>query len=224
MKYTQLAVALLAGTVLSACSHLPTKSDSSSVVVRKHAHADGTWADNYVNLLQSGKQTSHADFAKLKATLDDIRLQANATYAYIIMPIKDGKADINGDIHGDFMLTIDGSEEPEEWGETYDSEVQFIEAWQGSPSVARSAWDDDGATQWSTFAPIYDSQGKVIGLLGLDFPVDDVIATHPEWNRDDKRWNGYTDKITGEIPTAIKEKTSHIKALVAKHAKTLSGK
>lgn len=182
-----------------------------------------SWASRYVELLTSGQATDHPYYPELHARLNQIRLESGATYAYIIMPTTNDKPSITGNVRGKFALTIDGTDEPDEWGELYDSEVQFIEAWQGKPSVARSAWDDDDGEQlWSGFAPIYDQNRRVVALLGIDYPASDLIKKHPQWNRDNKKWNGYTDKIKGKVPPAVQKHMNLVKGIATKYAKQLS--
>ncbi len=199
--------------IMTACDD----SDSKSV-------KNTAWADSYAELISSGKSIDHDNFENLQKKLDSIRKESGATYVYVIMPIKDKEASMKGDPNGDFMLTIDGSEEPEDWGVVYDAEVQFAEAWNGEVSAARSAWSDGDEACWSAFAPVYDEDGNVVCLLGIDYPATDVTEKYPEWNRDNAGWNGFTDEITGDIPQEIQEKINTIKTIVEKHAKELSTK
>lgn len=217
----QLAFTLLITSLLSltACQTLNHNQPKTTTAITQ-----SSWAKDYLELLNSGQEINHQHYTKLYKTLNDINSKSGATYTYIVMPIKNGKASIQGDPNGDFMLTIDGSDEPEAWTTTYDHETQFTEAWQGQIALARSAWrDDDGSALWSVFAPIYHN-GQVIALLGLDYPADDVISQHPEWNRDDPRWNGFTDTIAGNIPPAIQQKRTALTKLAKQYAKEINQK
>lgn len=214
----RLTFTLLMTSVLSltACQTIHPTTPKTATITQSG------WAKEYLELLNSGQDINHKHYTKLYKTLNDINTKSGATYTYIIMPIEHGKASINGNPKGDFMLTLDGSDEPEEWATVYEHEVQFTEAWQGQIALARSAWrDDDGSVLWSAFAPIYHN-GQVIALLGIDYPADDVISKHPEWNRDDPRWNGFTDKITGKIPPTIQQKRTALTKLMKQYAKELN--
>lgn len=198
---------------LSACSS--SKKDEASAAVT-------TWGDAYTTLMESGKESEHESFKQLQKILNDVRTNSGATYSYVIMPISNEKASLDGDAKGDFMLTIDGSEVPEDWGVVYHNEIQFTEAWEGKTSAARSAWDDGDNQCWSAFSPVYNSKGKIVCLLGIDYPATELITKYPEWNRNSDSWNGYTDEISGEIPQEVQQKIDEVKSIVEKYAKELS--
>lgn len=174
------------------------------------------WGDEFVKILESNEKESHPLYEKLRQKLSDIRVESEATYVYALVPAN------KDDANSPFMLTVDGSEEAEEWGITYNYEVQFSEAWNGKVSTARSAWKDGDSHQWSAFAPIYDSNKKIVALLGLDYPVTELIELYPEWSRDSETWNGYTDEITGDIPEEIKENIEILKFLVEGYSTILN--
>ena len=158
---------------------------------------DAGWGDDYVALLESGEARDYADYDSMKAVLDDIRIESGATYVYVMTPATEGEPDINGTYtsDGSFVITVDGSEDPDDWGVDYGWEIQFTEAWEGMAAAARSAWiNDEAGTNhdicWSAFAPVYDSEGNVVCILGIDYPCADVLNDYPEWNRDMEEWNG----------------------------------
>lgn len=181
-----------------------------------------SWGERYFQLLNSNEESKNKYYEELRKELSDIRVESKATYVYVLMPIKDSKASIDGDVEGAYMLTIDGSEVTEDWGVTYDYEVQFKEAWLGEISAARSAWTDGDSFNWSAFAPIYNKEGKVVAILGVDYPAKDVIDLYPEWNRDGDKWNGYKDEIKEAIPAEIQAKIDEVKAIAEKYATKLS--
>ena len=183
-----------------------------------------TWADQYVALLDSGEARDYADYDAMKAKLDDIRIATGATYVYVLTPGTDGTPDIAGESgeEGAYLITVDGSEDPDDWAVDYGWEVQFTEAWEGTPAAARSAWNDSDELQcWSAFAPVYDSEGTVVALLGIDYPCTDVAQANPEWNRDAAEWNGFEDEITGEVPADVAAIREYVTNLAAKYAATL---
>ncbi len=191
--------------------------------------AEATWADKYVALLDSGEARDYEGYDEMKATLDTIRTDIGATYVYVLTP---GDADGNFDYNSDgaegthFLISVDGSEEPDDWAVDYEWEIQFTEAWEGTPAAARSAWDNYGDGYcWSSFAPVYDSEGKVVCLLGVDYPCTEVIEEYPEWNRDAEEgvWNGFEDEITGDVPTAVSDMRQLVTDYATKAAAQLSG-
>ena len=185
-----------------------------------------TWADTYTALLTSEEARDFAEYDALKATLDDIRIATGATYVYVLTPAgSDGKTPDETGVateEGSFLITVDGSEEPDDWGVDYGWEIQFTEAWEGTPAAARSAWDNYGEGYcWSAFAPVYNSNGAVVCLLGFDYPCDEVIAANPEWNRDGDAWNGFEDEITGDVPQDVADMREYVTDLAAKYAAAL---
>ncbi|MBP3384585.1 MAG: hypothetical protein J6M22_03865 [Firmicutes bacterium] len=191
--------------------------------------AESTWGDRYAAVLDSGEARDHADYQALADELIQIRDECGATYVYVMTPADaDGNPSADGDYSkdGTFLLTAEGSEDPDDWATDYGWEIQFTEAWEGTPAAARSAWseDDEGTTGcWSAFAPIYDSEGTVVAILGIDYPADDIIVNYPEWDRYNDNWNGYEEEITGEVPADVADMISYTTAVANKYAQTLSG-
>ncbi|MDR1536691.1 MAG: S-layer homology domain-containing protein [Clostridiales bacterium] len=146
------------------------------------ARLDGAYGDAYSALLAEGQGRADKNYADLAATLNGFRMESGARYVYIL-------TDVNPD--DSFLeITVDGSEEPDEWMRQYEIEGQFLVALSGRPAAAKSAWeDDDGIPVWSAFAPVRDSKGVVAGILGVDSPAE-AISSYPEWNRDNEAWNG----------------------------------
>lgn len=187
--------------------------------------AEATWGDRYVALLDSGEARDYEDYDAMQAELAAIAEEIGATYVYVLTPGTDGVPDIAGKSGegAHYLITVDGCDDPDPWAENYGWEIQFTEAWEGTPAAARSAWDDGGAYCWSAFAPVYDSEGNVVCLLGIDYPCDEVVAANPEWNRDCSDWNGFEDEITGDVPQDVADMRELVTLYAAKYAKILSG-
>ncbi len=137
----------------------------------------GEWADQHVELVEAGDGQDNNLYWALKPTLDDFRIESGAYYVYCMMP----------DENGDYLITVDGSEEPEDWMTNYGFEVPFGEAWGGEVAATRSGWDDD-VPIWSCFAPVYNSGDEVVAIVGIDMPCK-ILEDYPEWNRDRDQWN-----------------------------------
>lgn len=158
---------------------------------------DSSWGDQYIDLIQSGKAREYTDYASMVEVLSDYRKDCGATYIYTLSPDVDGKPALSSEDTNKqpFLITVDGCEDPDEWGTEYEWEIQFTEAWEGAAASARSAWDNDGDGYcWSAFAPVSDSKGNVVCILGIDYPCNELIKAFPEWNRDDEKWCGYEGK------------------------------
>lgn len=188
---------------------------------------DATWGDKYQTLIESGEARDAENYDEMKAELDSIREEIGATYVYAMSPSKDGEPSLDGDVtsEGSFVITIDGSEEPDDWGVDYGWEVQFEEAWNGEAAAARSAWEDsdDGMDLcWSAFAPVYNSDGEVVCILGIDYPANEVVD-YRAWDRDSDEWNKFEDEITGEIPAVIEDLIEKVTDYAEEYAAKLSG-
>ena len=67
--------------------------------------------------------------------------------------------------------------------------VEFFESVEyRSPDDTTPGWDDD-VPCWSCFAPVYNSAGEVVCIVGMDMPCE-LLEDYPEWNRDREEWNG----------------------------------
>lgn len=160
------------------------KDKAIAVVADSATQLNGEYADKFVALMDSNEGREWAGYEELKATLDNIRETTGSTYVYIL---------VDTDPEDKFFeITVDGSPEPDPWMEPYDLEGQFTDAMNGTPTAALSAWYDDPDNAkdptWSAFAPIYDTKGTIVAILGVDYPAPE-ITDYPEWNRDAPEWN-----------------------------------
>ncbi|MGL5972868.1 MAG: hypothetical protein ACRCZK_04070 [Oscillospiraceae bacterium] len=145
---------------------------------------NGDFGDKHVSLINtSTKDIYDKDiYNEMKVTLDDIREKSGAYYVYVLYS-KELESEY-------YNITVDGSVEPDEWFNEYEYEIQFKEAMEGNAAAARSAWDDDtNDLCWSAFAPIYNSNGDIVAILGVDYPSPEILD-FAEWNRDSDYWNG----------------------------------
>lgn len=143
---------------------------------------NGEFGDNHTELITSGEGRDFSKYGEMKQMLDNIRVESGARYVYCLL---------DSDPQDDsFEITVDGSEEEDEWLASYSVEEQFISAMNGNPAPAPSAWtDEDGMIIWSAFAPIYDSNQNIVAILGVDYPAPE-IENFPEWNRDSDQFIG----------------------------------
>lgn len=146
---------------------------------------DGEWADKHTALLESGEAREFAGYAELLDVLTKIQEESGAYYVYTLITDSPDAPE--------YQITVDASPEPDEWMDGYEWEAQFKEAIEGSPAAARSAWDDSQDDLcWSAFAPIHNSAGEIVAILGIDYPAPEILD-FPEWNRDNEQWNGITE-------------------------------
>jgi hypothetical protein len=145
----------------------------------------GDW---HVALMESGEGADFEGFEEIRELLAGFRISSGARFLYLMYPTGDI---VNDDVS--FILTVDSSGITD-FGTEYGFEIQFRETWLGVPSPARSAWEDhyvpgEFGYCWTAFAPIFDSEGNVVALLGIDYPAP-MMVDFPEWNRNHELWNG----------------------------------
>lgn len=143
---------------------------------------NGEFGDQHAALLASGEGREHADYPAMVAKLKAIQNETGAYYVYTLI---DSDPNDKG-----FNLIVDASAEPDDFMYLYELEGQFTDAMNGSPAAALSAWDNGkNDLCWSAFAPIYNTEGTIVAILGIDYPCPEILD-FPEWNRDSSQWNG----------------------------------
>lgn len=73
-----------------------------------------------------------------------------------------------------FVVDID--DEPCEIGEAYQVEPEMLLAFKGVPVYTHGSYTDEWGTFKSGYAPIYNSHGNVVAIIGVDMRYDDVKA------------------------------------------------
>ncbi len=70
---------------------------------------------------------------------------------------------------GKYMFVIDSDPEaPADWGDEADVQPEIDSAFAGIPAVTIEPVTDDWATSYNAFAPIRNSAGKIVGVVGVD--------------------------------------------------------
>lgn len=164
-------------------SEVQTVMDKVTKLATDYAlQLDGDFGDKHAALISSGQGRDYVEYDAMKATLDGFREDCGAYYVYCLI---DANSEDNF-----FEITVDGSEEPDDWYNQYETETQFLSAMEGTPTPAPSAWDNDiNDPVWSSFAPIHDSEGNIVAILGIDFPAPELLD-FPAWNRDSEEFIG----------------------------------
>ncbi|MDR3296081.1 MAG: hypothetical protein LBT26_09690 [Clostridiales Family XIII bacterium] len=143
---------------------------------------NGTWANGYKEMIAAGKEADPAQYKKRQAMLDIMRQQTRARSIYILSP-----DDRN---EGEFLVTLFSTKNED--GTLADSHeaAALLDAWEGKAAAELSAWDYEPRDPcWSAYAPIYDGEGVIVAVFGIDLPAPSILS-YPEWNRDHRRWNG----------------------------------
>ena len=71
-----------------------------------------------------------------------------------------------------FSFTVDPSDDPAEFGAPILSTASLRKASKGTPAVDRKSHVDEWGRFYSAYSPVFDSDGNVAGIIGVDFNAD----------------------------------------------------
>jgi hypothetical protein len=149
---------------------------------------NGRFANWHRDMIASGLEVNYMRYDEQLEMLNDLRIGAGARNTYVIYDY-DAESD-------EYIVSMGVSRyDPPLYGFNSRREATHAirEAFEGRGTAEMFAWEDeDGAPFLSAFAPVYDENADIIAVLGLDMPAPSVLE-FPEWDRDDKRWNGLTE-------------------------------
>lgn len=114
----------------------------------KQITGDDKESEEYVNalsLLRSFQQNIKLDY------IYAVKINDDGTFAFLIDP----------DI-----------EDPADYGEKIETTEALIKASKGTPAVDKVAVTDEWGRFYSAYAPVWDSDGNVAALVGVDFDAD----------------------------------------------------
>ena len=75
--------------------------------------------------------------------------------------------------HGTFTFTIDPDpDDPGEFGSPIVTTDALVKASKGTPSVDMESYEDEWGRFYSAYSPVYDSQGNITGIVGVDFNAE----------------------------------------------------
>ena len=183
-SFTLLVAFLLVVSFLPVCvcnaaempGELKAVADKAAGLAASYAkNLDGEWGDKHVNMIDSKKGYDFPAYEGMRAVLCGLMEDSDATYIYVLYP--------SGAIDSEpFFISADGSDNPDEYGTENEWENGFAAAWKGAPTAGDNAWTDyDGETLLiSAYAPIHDSKGDVIAIIGVDYPAPEA-AKYPDW-------------------------------------------
>ena len=80
---------------------------------------------------------------------------------------------IRQEADGSFTFTIDPAEEaPGEFGAPIVTTEALLNAAHGTADVDKKAYSDEWGTFYSAYSPVFNSEGKVAGIVGVDFNAE----------------------------------------------------
>ncbi|MBO4865676.1 MAG: diguanylate cyclase [Ruminococcus sp.] len=72
-----------------------------------------------------------------------------------------------------FTFTIDPDrEDPAEFGESIETTEALLSAGRGKSAVDKESHEDEWGRFYSSYSPIFDSEGNVVGVIGADFNAE----------------------------------------------------
>lgn len=117
-------------------------------------------------LLKPGDEVTN-DYQKMTNFLKQIQKENDLTYIYtFILGEKEDKVL--------FVLDAD-SEEPCAIGEEFQKEDEIAQAFSGQASFNKEFTTDEWGTYISGYAPMYDENGNVVAVLGIDYSAKKVL-------------------------------------------------
>lgn len=73
----------------------------------------------------------------------------------------------------------------DDYATEYEMAPQMVAAFAGEPAYAEHTWTDASyGVQKSPFAPLLDSSGSIVAILGIDFPATELEKYDSELNVD----------------------------------------
>lgn len=111
----------------------------------------------------------HGDDPECQKIYDELIKYESYSMIYYIYTMK-----LEGD-HAIFAVDVD-SEDPTPYGEPYELNDDMRRAFEGEVSCDQDFMTDEWGTFLSGYAPIFDSDGKVVGIVGCDITADRVNA------------------------------------------------
>lgn len=109
-------------------------------------------------------------YAQSMTILEAFQDNASVAFVYCMRKVGDGE----------YAYIIDPSDDPAEYGELAVHSNDIERAAAGVPSVNLDAYEDRWGRFYSAYCPVFDSQGEVAGIVGVDFEAswfeDRVVA------------------------------------------------
>lgn len=114
------------------------------------------------NGYKSKEDANKASYKEITDKLSYIRKISGAKYLYAMRK----------NSAGEFEYVIDGSEDPSTIGDIEDTYEGFEIAYSGQTYTSKKIEIDDYGTLVSSFSPIKDADGSVVGFIGVDYDAE----------------------------------------------------
>lgn len=158
--------ALLSAILYWQCSKMVTREAGDRAYKTVEEASKTIDIDEFVKLQTVEDEKTRA-YIQMRENLEYIRQISGAKYLYTMRKTNDGK----------FMYVVDGSpiEDISHLGDTEETTPWYEKTWSGEPYVDEKIHQDEGWGSFiSSYYPLKDNQGKVVGFIGVDYDVETV--------------------------------------------------
>ena len=126
--------------------------------------------DIFENLTVEDKNNNTTEYQKIYNVLNDYQENIECDYIYSIKKVGEKS----------YVYVVDPDpEEPAEFGDEFDYLPVLDTAYLGTPSIDEAATEDEWGRCYSSFSPIRNGSGEIVGIIGVDFNkewVDEKVA------------------------------------------------
>jgi hypothetical protein len=148
---------------------------------------NGKFANWHRDMIASGLEHNYPRYDEQLALLEKMRRTARSRNAYLLYDY-DAESDA-------YLISLYASQSKPllPFNSKREATHSIREAFARRGTVEMFAWEyKEGDPVWSAFMPVYDENAEIVAVLGLD-RVATAVLDFPEWNRDNKKWNGLTE-------------------------------
>jgi methyl-accepting chemotaxis protein len=133
------------------------------------AMAAATVNGDLLEEIQTGDEDSEA-YAAILTQLQNFLQGDSVDYIYTMRQVGD-----------ELQFVVDADpDEPAAVGEPYESYDTIDLAFQGISAVDSEVTNDEWGSFYSGFAPVYNSEGEIVGVVGVDCSVDTIAVQEQE--------------------------------------------
>ena len=159
-------VLLVATIVLGVFSTIRSNSTMETLIKQRmldisNTAAAGIDGDELEKLHEQGEEYEYYDVAMDRLAI--FRDNTDLEYIYLMKPTGSES----------FVYTVDADPiDPAAWGDEVEVTDANLIAINGTAAVDEDSYEDEWGKHYSSYTPIKNSAGKVVGVLGVDFSAD----------------------------------------------------
>lgn len=162
---------LLTNTLLGVIILYQSNSTVRSLIIKNMmdvVRSASTLLDGDTLAALTEKDVNGKTYREIEDTLTAFQSHEDIQFIYTVKQVDEGK----------FVFTVDPDpEDPAAFGEEIVVTEALIQAGKGRPAVDRMTAEDRWGNFYSAYCPVFDSSGKVAGIVGIDFDAAWYNAT-----------------------------------------------